>query len=77
VVLVLIFVGLVGYMVYASYGMDGPPPGPPPTEEELLQARLDIHRIERGFDLKLARQDSRRAAAETKRAIADALDDQR
>jgi hypothetical protein len=77
VVLVVIFLGLVGYLIYASYGIDGYRAEPPPTEEELLQARLDIAKAEKGIDLALSKQESRQASARTKEAIADALEGER
>ncbi|MGD9735222.1 MAG: hypothetical protein AB7V58_06375 [Solirubrobacterales bacterium] len=78
IVLILVIVGLVGYMVWASVEVDSYPSEPAPTEEELLQARLDLHRIERGVDLTLAKQEQRREGERTKEAIAEALEgDQR
>jgi hypothetical protein len=47
---------------------------PPPTEEELLQARLDLQRIERDVDVTLAREEARRHGQRTKEAIAEALE---
>ncbi len=73
IVLVLICVGLVGYMVRESMKQDGYAAEPPPTDEELLQARLDLLKIERGIDLTLAKQESRRYAQRTKEAIAEAF----
>jgi flagellar basal body-associated protein FliL len=74
VVLVLIVVGLVGYMVYASSQPDTFASDPPPTEEELLLARLDIAKVEKGIDLALSKQETRMASARTKEAIAEALE---
>lgn len=75
VVLVLVLACLIGYMIWASTG--APPIEPPPTYDELLQARLDWLRIERKTDVALANMEVRQAAERTKQAIADALDDQR
>lgn len=75
VVAVLVLACLIGYMIWASTEM--PPVGPPPTDAELFQARLDIHRVSRGVDATLAGQEARREADLTKQAIADALDGQR
>jgi hypothetical protein len=77
VVLILLFAGLVGYMVYASSQPDAFANQPPPTEEELLQARLEIAKVEKGIDLALAKQETRMASARTKEAIADALEGER
>jgi len=74
--LVLFVCCLIGYLVWVSSEADGTPSEPPPTEAELLQARLDLHRIDRGIDLVLARQEQRREAERTKQAIADALENQ-
>lgn len=73
VVVVLIIVCGIGYMVWA--GTEVPPVGPPPTDAELMQARLDIYRVSRGIDASLAGHEAQREAELTKQAIADALDD--
>ena len=75
VISVLVLACLIGYMIWLN--TEVPPVERPPTDAELLQARLDIHRVRRGIDVSLAGQEARREAELTKRAIADALDDQR
>jgi hypothetical protein len=76
VVLVVVMSLVIGYLVWISSQPDAYASEPPPTEAELLQARLDLHRVERGVDLSLAKHESRHAAEQTKQAIADALGDQ-
>lgn len=77
ILLVVLFtVGFIGYLVWISSEPDATTTEPPPTEAELLQARLDLHRIDRGIDLVLAKQEQRREAERTKQAIVDALDHQ-
>ena len=73
IVLILIITVLVGYLMLASSATGVIRPERPPTEEELLQARLDLHRVERGVDLALAKQDQRREAERVKEAIAETL----
>lgn len=73
IVVVLIIACGIGYLVWAS--TEAPPVERPPTDAELMQARLDIYRVSRGVDTALAGQDARREAELTKQAIADALDD--
>lgn len=78
IVLVLIIACGIGYLVYRSSQPDwAEPPEPPPTEAELLQARVDLHRIERGVDIPLAREEAHRNGQRTKDAIADALENER
>jgi hypothetical protein len=77
VILVLLIVGGIGYLVYVSSEAQVIEREPPPSVEELLQARLDLHQIERGVDLSLSKQEAQMAAERTKQAIADAMDDQR
>ena len=80
VVVVLIISCLVGYLVWVSSAPDSAAHSfheQPPTEAELLQARLDLHRIERGVDIALAKQEQRREAERVKQAIAEALRDDR
>jgi hypothetical protein len=78
VVLVVVIACAIGYLVYRSSQPDWvEPKEPPPSEAELLQARLDLHRIERGVDVTLAREEAHRLGEQTKQSIADALDDQR
>jgi hypothetical protein len=75
VVLTVLIACGIGYLVYTSSQPDwSEPTEPPPTEAELLQARLDLHKVERGTDLALAKQEIRREAERTKQAIAEALD---
>lgn len=77
VVLVVLIACGIGYLVYASSQPGwSEPPEPPPTEEELLQARLDLHRIERGVDVTLAREEAHRHGQRTKEAIAEALENE-
>lgn len=76
IALVLGIAACIGYLVWVSTTPDeigGKTEEPPPTEAELLQARLDLHRVERGVDLALAKQDQRREAERVKEAIAEAL----
>jgi hypothetical protein len=73
VLLVLMVAAVIGYLVWSN--TEVPPVGPPPTEAELMQARLDIYRVSRGVDASLAGQEACREAERTKQAIADALDD--
>jgi hypothetical protein len=75
VVLALILVAVIGYIIWAN--TEVPPIEAPPTDAELMQARLDIYRISRCVDVTLAGQEAHREAERTKQAIADALDDQR
>lgn len=78
VVLIVLAACFIGYLVYISSQPDWQEPSePPPTEEELLQARLEIAKAERGVDLALAKQESRMASVRTKEAIAEALEDGR
>jgi hypothetical protein len=78
VVLVLLISCGIGYLVYKGSQPDWVQPSePPPTEEELLQARLDLHRIERATDVTLAREEAHRHGQRTKEAIAEALEDGR
>ena len=77
VFLVLLICGFVAYLLWISSRSEDIATEPPPTEEELLQARLDLHRIDRGVDLALSKQETRREAERTKLAIAEALDDER
>lgn len=78
VVLVVVIAVAIGYLVWLSCSpFQVEETEPPPTEDELLQARLDLHKIERGVDLALAKQESRMASARTKEAIAEALDNER
>lgn len=77
VVLVLIIAAAIGYLVWVSSKQDwAEPTESPPTEEELLQARLDIAKVEKGIDLALSKQETRMASARTKEAIAEALVDE-
>lgn len=76
VILTLIICGVGGYLLWASSQPDNGGKfthEPPPSEAELLQARLDLHRIERGVDVALAKQEQRREAERVKQAIAKAL----
>jgi hypothetical protein len=75
VITVLIAAAILAYKVWA--GTEAPPVELPPTETELLQARLDIHRVSRGVDASLAGSEAHQEAERTKQAIADALDDRR
>ncbi len=75
VVLVLIIAVGIGRLVWLSSTPVEIPNDPPPTEAELLQARLDLHRVQRGVDTALATQEARREAELTKQAVADALQD--
>lgn len=78
VVVILIVLLIVGYRAWEKRRWpDSSVSEPPPTEAELLQARLDLLRIERGVDVALAKQDARREAQRTKDAIAEALEDGR
>ncbi len=76
IVLVVIVAGLVGYMVWAG---STPKPGTsslddrPPTDEEVLQARLDLHRVQRRLDVRLAQHEQRQAADRLRREIAEVL----
>ena len=74
VVAVLIAALVIGYLAYISSQPEAAESEPPPTEAELLQARLDLHRIERDVDLSLSKQETRMAAERTKQAIAEALE---
>lgn len=78
VVLVLLAIlGILAYLIWTSQQQDSVRTEleeVPPTEAELLQARLDLHRIDRGVDLTLAKQEQRREAERVKQAIVDALD---
>lgn len=76
VLVVLIAFGL-GYMVWASSGGEGTVYESLLTEEELIQVRRDIYKIEQGVELELSKQEHRQAGARTKEAIAEALKDQR
>jgi hypothetical protein len=77
VVLVLVLAAVIGYLVWLSCTPVEIKSEPPPTEEELLQARLDLHRIERGVDVTLAREEAHRHGQRTKEAISEALEDER
>lgn len=74
VVLVVAIALGIGRLVYISSGSEPSTVEPAPTEAELLQARLDLLRIERGVDISLAREEARREGLRTKEAIAEALE---
>jgi len=76
VVLVLIGAAVIGLLVWVGSKSGTVAAEPPPTEAELLQARLDLHRIERGVDQILAREEAHRRGQQTKDAIAEALKDE-
>lgn len=77
IALTVVFLALVGYMIYGSSPPDTFASELPPTEAELYQARLDIAKVEHGVDLALSKQELRRASERTKEAIAEALEDER
>jgi hypothetical protein len=77
VLIVALAIG-IGWLVYVSSTPDwAEPTEPEPTEAELLQARLDLHHIERAVDLNLAKEEAQRHGQRTKEAIAEALDNGR
>jgi hypothetical protein len=74
VVLVALGVLVIGYLAWVRSRSEPPAEtDAPPTDTELMQARLDLQRIERGVDLTLAREEARREGQRTKDAIAEAL----
>jgi hypothetical protein len=76
--LVTAICGLVFYLLWVSSEPDeGTDRQEPFSDEEIMQARLDLHRIERRVDLMLAKHDQRRHAEATKQAIAEALENDR
>jgi hypothetical protein len=78
IVLVLFISGLVGYLVWASCQADDNRrtlDEAPPTPEELMQIRVDRHRIQRRLDVRLAKQAQQREATRVKEAIAEAMED--
>ena len=68
----IIAAGLV-YRIWVRSPARPRPSGPPPSDAELLQARLDIYRVQRGVDASLAGHEAHREAELTKQAIAEAL----
>jgi len=77
VVLVTIIAVGIGRLAWLSSTPTEIPTIPPPTEAELLQARLDLLRVRRGVDVALAAHEARREAELTKQAIAEALENGR
>jgi hypothetical protein len=77
VVLVPIIAGGVSYLAWVSsaVGNTSRLPEPPPTEAEILQARLDLLEVQSGVDVALATQEQHQASARIKEAIAAAMED--
>jgi membrane protein involved in colicin uptake len=71
---VLIAVGLFAYLLWQSAD-DNSSDQAPPDPEKVVQAAVELHRIRRRLDLADLRHRQRRDAAQLKREIADALDD--
>lgn len=75
VVILLAVCGLIAYLLWTSVAPDeGSDLHGPFTAEEELQARLDLHRIQRRLDLTLAKHEQRRETERVKQGIAEALD---
>jgi hypothetical protein len=73
VVAVLLAALAIGYLAYISSQPGATESEPPPTEGELVQARVDLYRVERSVDAALGKHEARLAAERTKQAIADEL----
>jgi hypothetical protein len=73
IILALLLAGLVGYKIWASVEPYEYTNEPPPTEEELLQARLEILKVEKVVDVALAKQDHRREFDRIRQALDDDL----
>lgn len=80
VILVILVCGFLTYRLWLSSAPEGGGPAAgdgPFTKEEVMQARLDLHRLERRAELTIAKHEQRREAAAVKQAIAEALEDER